>query len=1000
MPVSFLTAEQERQYGQFPTDVSPEQLARFFHLDDADRAFVLTHRGAHMRLGCAVQLGTVRFLGTFLEDPCKLPLRVVSFLSAQLGIQMEGTLEAYRASQWRWRHPLEIRERYGYRDFSDASAQWRLIRWLYALCWTGTDRPSVLFDQATAWLIMNKVLLPGVSVLERAIVRVRTRASSRLCRLLAAKITPEQKVRIEALLVVPEGGRQSPMDRLRSGPTLQSTAELVRAIIRLDEVRQLVAGLPHTDRLPKTRVLALARFAGVAKAQAVARMPDERRVATLLAFIRALEASAQDDVLDLFDQLVTRMFVDAVRKGREARLRSLCDLDAAALTLSKVCALLLKEEINDGDLREAVFVIVPEAALEAAVAQVDSLVRPPDDPYFDELLAQHRRIQRFMPHFVQSVTLGAVTAGQSVLTALQYLRKVEDGGKRGKTWPMDFVPKSWQRRVLKNGVVDRRAWTLCLVDRLRGAIRRRDIFAVPSLRYADPRIGLLDGPAWEAARPTICRTLGKSQNAPEEIGRLTKLLDQTFRLVAGNLPKNASIRIEQNDGDEDLILTGLDRLEEPESLAALRSAVTARLPRVDLPELLLEIDARTGFARAFTHASESDSRARDLPTTVCAVLLAEACNTGLEPLIRPDTPSLRRPRMSWVRQNYLRAETLTLANAQLVSAQNSIDLAHQWGGGDVASADGLRFVVPVRTIHAGPNPKYFGSERGVTYYNLVSDQFTGLHAITVPGTLRDSLVLLSVVLEQETELEPTEIMTDTGAYTDVIFAIFWLLGYQFSPRIADVGGSRFWRVDPAANYGPLNKLAAHKAKTQIITENWDDMLRFAGSLKLGLVQAGGLMRTLQTKDRPTRLARALEELGRIVKTLYLLAYIDDEAYRRRILTQLNRGEGRHQLARVVFHGKRGELRQRYREGQEDQLGALGLVVNAIILWNTIYMDAAVNQLRTEGFDVRDEDLARLSPLAHEHINVLGRYAFILPELVARGELRPLRSPASQSEDDD
>ena len=134
---------------------------------------------------------------------------------------------------------------------------------------------------------------------------------------------------------------------------------------------------------------------------------------------------------------------------------------------------------------------------------------------------------------------------------------------------------------------------------------------------------------------------------------------------------------------------------------------------------------------------------------------------------------------------------------------------------------------------------------------------------------------------------------------------------------------------------------------------------------------GGLMRTLQTHDRPTPLARALEELGRIIKTLYMLRYIDDEAYRRRILTQLNRGEGRHELARIIFHGKRGELRQRYREGPEDQLGALGLVVNAVILWNTIYMDAALAELRPEGFDVRDEDVARLSPLGHGHFERIG-----------------------------
>jgi TnpA family transposase len=226
-----------------------------------------------------------------------------------------------------------------------------------------------------------------------------------------------------------------------------------------------------------------------------------------------------------------------------------------------------------------------------------------------------------------------------------------------------------------------------------------------------------------------------------------------------------------------------------------------------------------------------------------------------------------------------------------------------------------------------------------------------------------------------------------------------LLGYQFSPRLADIGGSRFWRVDQKADYGALNALAAQRINTTLITEHWEDLLRLAGSLKLGTVQASGLIRTLQTKDRPTRLARALEEVGRLVKTLYLLRYIEDEAYRRRILVQLNRGEGRHQLARMVFHGKRGELRQRYREGQEDQLGALGLVVNVIVLWNTIYMDAALDQLRTAGHDVRDEDVARLSPLGFDHINMLGRYAFTLPETVARGELRPLRDPRTARDDD-
>jgi len=143
-------------------------------------------------------------------------------------------------------------------------------------------------------------------------------------------------------------------------------------------------------------------------------------------------------------------------------------------------------------------------------------------------------------------------------------------------------------------------------------------------------------------------------------------------------------------------------------------------------------------------------------------------------------------------------------------------------------------------------------------------------------------------------------MTDTSAYTDVVFGLFWLLGYRFSPRIADIGGARYWRMDPTADYGPLNGIARHRLHPPLIKDNWDDMLRLAGSLKLGVVQALSIMRTLQIGDRPTKLAQAVAELGRIDKTIHCLTYLDDEAKRRRILTQLNHGEDRHKLARALF----------------------------------------------------------------------------------------------------
>jgi TnpA family transposase len=495
----------------------------------------------------------------------------------------------------------------------------------------------------------------------------------------------------------------------------------------------------------------------------------------------------------------------------------------------------------------------------------------------------------------------------------------------------------------------------------------------------------------------VCRTLGRTETATTELQRLADELDAAYQRTATGMSATAAARIEHADGQDRLIVTGLDKVDEPASLVELRGLVDALLPRVDLPELLLEVNAWTGFASQFTHLSEGTARVENLPISICAVLLAEACNIRLEPLVRQDVPWLTRGRLSWVHQNYLRAETLTQANARLVDYQTTLELARHWGGGEVASADGLRFVVPIRTLNAGHNPKYFGVGRGVTYYNFSSDQFTGFHGIVIPGTLRDSLFILDGLLEQQTSLRPVELMADTAGSSDVVFGLFWLLGYQFSPRLADIGEARFWRIDRTADYGLLNGLARYRLNTELIANNWDDMLRVAGSLKLGALSASEFMRTIQSGSRTSTLVRAIAELGRIAKTLFLLAYVDDEAYRRRILVQLNRGEGRHRLARAVFHGQRGELRQRYREGQEDQLGALGLVVNAVVLWNTRYIERALKQLEQIGLAVRPEDVERIWPLGFQHINMLGRYSFDLPEQLTRGELRSLRDPSEATD---
>lgn len=272
----------------------------------------------------------------------------------------------------------------------------------------------------------------------------------------------------------------------------------------------------------------------------------------------------------------------------------------------------------------------------------------------------------------------------------------------------------------------------------------------------------------------------------------------------------------------------------------------------------------------------------------------------------------------------------------------------------------------------------------------MSDQFTSFYGVVIPGAVREALHILDGLLEQQTVLKPGEVMTDTAGYTDLVFGLFWLLGYQFSPRLRDIGKTRFWRIDKKARYGALNKIARPQIRTERVVDNWDDLLRGAGSLKLGQITASELMRTLQAGKGSSTLAKAMAEVGRIAKTMYLLNYFDDASYRRRILIQLLRGERRHSLARAVFHGRKGEVRQRYQDGLEDQLGALGLVVNMIVLWNTLYMNKIIDHLKATGVEVREEDVKRLTPLGHDHIRLTGRYDFKLTAKPETGGLRPLR----------
>ncbi|MGO4618251.1 Tn3 family transposase [Nocardia sp. 2YAB30] len=278
----------------------------------------------------------------------------------------------------------------------------------------------------------------------------------------------------------------------------------------------------------------------------------------------------------------------------------------------------------------------------------------------------------------------------------------------------------------------------------------------------------------------------------------------------------------------------------------------------------------------------------------------------------------------------------------------------------------------------------------------VNDQAAGLAAKVVSGTPRDSLNFIDVVQLQRGGKVPEAIITDTGSYSDIVFGLVHLIGKRYRPQLANLPDQRLWRFDPGADYGPLNQAARGRIDTGKIAAHWEDMCRVAVSINECEVSAHDVTRMISRDGNPTPLGQGIAHYGRIFKTLHILRLADDEPYRGEGKAQANLVEGRHDLARRIYHGKKGEMTRTYYEGMEDQLSALGLVLNCTVLWNTFYTNRALEQLRAQGYPVLDADAERLSAFIRAHIGIDGHYAFHLPDL--GGAHRKLRDPDARDND--
>ena len=271
-------------------------------------------------------------------------------------------------------------------------------------------------------------------------------------------------------------------------------------------------------------------------------------------------------------------------------------------------------------------------------------------------------------------------------------------------------------------------------------------------------------------------------------------------------------------------------------------------------------------------------------------------------------------------------------------------------------------------------------------------QYAPFHAQVINTNVRDATYVLDGLLGHESDLKIEEHYTDTAGFTDHVFGLMHLLGFKFAPRIRDLADKRLY-PPPGHSSGTLAALCAGPLNLKLIHTHWEELLRLAVSVIKGTATASLLLRKLGAYPRQNGLALALREIGRIERTLFMLEWLQNTDLRRRVQVGLNKGEARNSLARAVFFHRQGEVRDRSFENQRFRASGLALVTAAIILWNTVYLQRALDALHQSEQTADEKLLPHLSPLGWEHINLTGDYSWNSNKQPKKGQFRPLRHKA-------
>ena len=696
-----------------------------------------------------------------------------------------------------------------------------------------------------------------------------------------------------------------------------NSADANRLLDRLEHVRRLDVpeGLFH--EIPPHRITRLRRQGERYFADGLRELPDNRRLAILAVCAVEWEMFLADAVVETHDRVVGRTYREATR-ACEAQLG---DETAAVRESLRAFAELGRALLGARDTGEALDAVIADGpgweGLGDLVSKATALASTAVSDPLNHVLGGYSRFRRYTPRMLRTLDIEASPAAEPLLEAVGVLRS--DGTAR----PTGFLrPNSKWSRLLRTQS-DHRLWETAVLFHLRDAFRAGDVWLARSRRYGDIRKALLSAPAVADAD----RSLPAPASPHDWLAERRLALDEGLR----------------------------------------RLAAAARAGAIRLADLLIEVENDLGFSVHFQQPGEK----RVDPGEVCALLaaiLAHGCNLGLYTMEKV-APDIAYRRLKYVSDWRLVEENQRAALAAIVHGISRLDAAGHWGDGTTSASDGQRFAMPQKVLQRTYSTRF--NDFALEFYSFVADNYAPFYSRPIECTDRDAPFVLDGVLYHESDLDLEEHYTDTHGYTEINFAAFGMVGVRFCPRIRSLHRQRIYCADPDRDHGvlePVLKRGRRAVNFRVIAEQWDRIGQFYAAFPAGHATASAALQRLNRFQASNRFYAANRELGRALKTEFVLQYMSEPQLRAKVRRGLLKVEQLHALARAVYYGQRGRISAREVYDQMNACSCLTLILACIVYWQAREISRMV---AAPDFPFDPDLLRHISPIEWKNVVLYG-----------------------------